>query len=542
VVPGLFVALALLHLVPLWLGPYLPTMDGACHVYNAWILRGLAVGDAPPAIREHYEINARPYPNWLGHAALAVLISVVPPPVAEKVVASSYVLLLLGGVWYLAGLTGPGERWRALLVLPLVYNQPFQYGFYNFSLSLALFPWVLAVWWRYRDRPGWALALRLHLLLLLTWFAHPLSFGLAVVAIAVLWLATLSRERWRGHLLHVTILAPQAVLPAWFLANRGAAYARGDWDLERMLRYFARLEVLATLDPAQGRIGLALAVAFLVVLLRTLWVRGASGATRRPADVFLLLAGLAFVLFLASPQQAAGGALVKQRLSLYPYLLLIPGLAPGWRVRTQHVAAAALAALALAGLGLQVRWYRERGAELASFVAGMREAPAGARILVLLFERRRPIDTLSHAAGYAAAANGLIDWDNYEARHAFFPTRFRSTVVFPHLPRALGLPPRLHVVPNWHLIDAVYTWKMPDETVQRRTLHRWYRRVSRHEAGGELWVKRRSPRAEPARRPRADAGELSAPARDRAAGSGRPAPRAGAAPTRGPRSARAAPR
>ena len=63
----------------------------------------------------------------------------------------------------------------------------------------------------------------INLLLWLCYFSHILSFGLALLAIAILWLATLRRDNWRRHLLHVAVLAPQGFLPVWYFSMEGGA-------------------------------------------------------------------------------------------------------------------------------------------------------------------------------------------------------------------------------------------------------------------------------------------------------------------------------
>src|SRR5213080_1705702 len=190
---ALYATLALLSLVPFWTVHYLPTVDGPCHTYNSWVL--LHHGDPRyPLFGQYYKINAEPYPNWIGHAALALLT-------------------LPAGAWYLAGSVRPGNRWLALLALPFVFNFLFQFGFYNFSISLGLFLFIVGFWWRHRDRPGSPVYVAgINLLLALCYFSHILSFGLALLAIAVLWLATLRRGTWRRHLLHIPALAPQGLL------------------------------------------------------------------------------------------------------------------------------------------------------------------------------------------------------------------------------------------------------------------------------------------------------------------------------------------
>ena len=67
--PRLYIAVAIVTVVPIWCVQYLPTGDGPSHVYNAWILHELLRGTHGP-VAEWFRIDWRPHPNWIGHAAI----------------------------------------------------------------------------------------------------------------------------------------------------------------------------------------------------------------------------------------------------------------------------------------------------------------------------------------------------------------------------------------------------------------------------------------------------------------------------------------
>ncbi|HEV8581067.1 MAG TPA: hypothetical protein VGX68_18530 [Thermoanaerobaculia bacterium] len=485
-----FFVLALLYLLPFWIVPYLPTTDGPCHTYNAWILRQHGNTAQYPLFQQYYEINWRPFPNWISQGTMALLMFVVPPLIAEKLLVSATVLLFLGGAWYLAGAVRPGERWPAFLAFPFAYHQLFQDGFYNFSVSLALFLFILGFWWRHRARPGLAFAVKINLLLWLCYFSHILSFMLALAAVGVLWLATLRRESWRRHLLHVPVLLPQVVLPLWFFREQGGGYVPAGTPFVRLLQYFSRLEVLATFSPAQVWGTTALAILFLLFLLLTLYGKGRRRRWVEEADVFLFLALAYVVLFLLSPEGMSGGGLIKQRLALYPYLLLIPWFAPRFGGGTRKFFTALLAAAALAHLGIVLYWYRVSGGEMERYLSALAAVRPNTRILALHYQRSWPTDALSHAIGYRALEKGLIDWDNYEAKVSFFPTHFRKTA-YPVLPGGVLAPDSFRPKLSRDLVDAVYTWRMPPEAPLRGRLRKRFAIVSEG-FGGELWELRQA--------------------------------------------------
>jgi len=398
---ALFLTLALLYVVPFWIVRYLPTVDGPCHTYNAWILRQYLNVQHYPLFQQYYRINAEPYPNWLGHAILALLMFVVPPLVAEKLLVSAYALTLLGGIWYLTGAVRPGNsRWLALLAFPFVFNYTFQAGFYNFSLSLALFPFVLGLWWRHRDRsPSLLYAVGINLLLGLCYFAHILSFGLALVALAVLWLATLRRDGWRRHLAHLLVLAPQAILPLWYFSRQGGELLPSYWPFGRQLRYFAGLGALPSLGAVQDWPAALLALAFLVLLVLTLRREGVRRSLRGER-AFLLLVALFTLLFFVSPEGMSGGTILKPRLCLYPYLILIPWFAPAWGARARRIGIAALVLVALLDLGYVIHKYVLLSARMEAYLSGVATVAPNSRVLPLRFWRRPGhdrFDVLSHA-------------------------------------------------------------------------------------------------------------------------------------------------
>ncbi len=480
---GLFFVLALLYVLPFWVVRHVPTVDGPCHTYNAWVLRQYRNVERYPLFQQYYEVNARPYPNWISQGGMALLMLAVPPAAAEKLLVSGYVLLFLGGAWYLVGAVRPEERWLAFLAFPFACHQLFQYGFYNFAISVAFFLLILGCWWRYRDRPGdLRFVLGINLLLWLCYFSHILSFGLSLVAIAVLWLATLRRETWRRHLLHVPVLLPQIALPLWFFAQQKGRSMPSTWPLSQVVRFFARLEVLVTLGEEQLWLGGGLAVLCLLLLALSLW-RGRSDLLR-PESAFLLLALLYTVFYLISPEGAAGGWLLKNRLSLYPYLILLPGLSPRLGRRGAAVAAAGLSLLALANLVYLIHGYRALGAQVDGFLAGLAPVTPNTRVFTLLFERTGPTDVLSHATGYVALEKGLIDWDNYEAKTDFFPVRFRNSVDLPEtVPWSPG---SYRVKVSRDQVDALYVWRMPLGHPLGMRLRRHYT-LTREEDGGMLF-------------------------------------------------------
>lgn len=495
---GLYAFVALIYLVPLWAVDRVPTTDGPSHLYNASVLRHLALGtEDHPLYAEYYEIDRRPLPNWSTHAALAVLLGVASPATAEKLLASAIVLTFLAGAWVLVGAVLPERRdegnWPAFLAFPFVYHQLFQWGFYNFALGMGLYLLAVGLWWRYRERPGWGFAVALNAILLLAWFTHLLPFGLALVTIGVLWLAALPRADLRRHVLYVAFLAPQAALPLWwFLTSAPGGIVPEVWGFRRSLGYLIELGVLHTFDPIQLRVGAALVGLFALLAAFGLWRAVRSRSFPRAEDVFLLLAALFAAAYLLAPHGFSGGTMLKQRLSLFPFLLLLPWLsarlggAGGRR-------AAGLAALALANAAFLTGWYRTLDREVEAYLAGLSGAPPDSRGLSLLFDRQGSAsntDIYGHAFDHVALEKGILDWGNYEARSAVFPVRFRPGVEPTPLYVQEARPFDFPVGEYRRIVDFIYTWRMPEDAPIARRIERSYRLASGTEGGG-IWVRKR---------------------------------------------------
>ncbi|HEY6324179.1 MAG TPA: hypothetical protein VJA16_21770 [Thermoanaerobaculia bacterium] len=498
-----YAALAALYLVPFWAVPgYLPSTDGPSHVYNAWLLGELA-GPAPARLlRAYYTINPQPVPNSLSHVALMALLWVLPPAAAEKALLSAYVLLLAGALWYLAGAVDRGRAWLALLGLPFAWNMLLGYGFYNFLFSIPLLLLALGLWWRHRDRPGPGFAAALVGLLLACYFAHILAAVLALAGIGVLWLASWRRERWRGHLAHLAILAPAAVLPVWFTVVRPGApgYPSGaTW--QTLWSDLAHLRTLWQFSGERGETGAILAKVFAAwiafTLLRaalarrtgtpagaagtvgTLGTAGTAGAAADPEsrttrsrrwwwreeDGFLVLALLLTGFYFLSPGGTAGGGFLQPRLLLYPFLVVLPWLSTDVGRWGRAAAVAALAALAAYPVTWAVPCYRAGARDVEAFVHGLDAVPPGSVVVPLVFDRHTTscmrAGSVDHAAGYAAVAKGLVDWDNYEAQTDLFPVRFRPWAV---RPTSLGVendPLHIRVHELRSRVDYIYCWRMP---------------------------------------------------------------------------------
>ena len=191
----------------------------------------------------------------------------------------------------------------------------------------------------------------------------------------------------------------------------------------------------------------------------------------------------------------SGGSLLNQRLSLYPWLALIPWLAPRLGRVGRTVAVGLLAVLAVGSVIYIYRWYRALDPQLRTYLTATEHIRADSRVLPLLFDRG-PSGLYGHLIGYAAAEKGLIDWNNYQAATTYFPTRFHGKRGRLHRYTWIEADP--HTIDVRTLIprvDYVYAWGMRPDSLTARRLRRHYRLIYQ-DGPARLYVpiRRNSPR------------------------------------------------
>jgi len=474
---GLFIALTVLQLVPIWSVNHLPLGDGPTHVYNAWVLHGLATGTAPPHIASTYRIDWQTHPNWTSHTLMALLMTVVPPLIAEKLLVTLMLVLLAAGAWLLATAVDARNDVYAFLVFPFTYTQTFVAGYYNYSLSVGLFLIILAAWWRRRDLRSIATVAIETALLVLCYFTHPQATLLACASIAFLSIAT-------RRFFHLLTLIPVIPLLATFAGSRQANAEEPlklsiTWVAARIL---ARVETMHSLGgwqlPLATAVGLIFAVLILLTLIRE---RG-----RREANLLAILALVFAAMMFWLPAPAGTRDLFTQRNSLFVFLTLIPWFTPQVRRKTLLVI---LTVVAIANAAIHVDWFRRLGRDLDRYVRLFDGVESGTTLLPLYFSPAPSpsiVDVYVHAISYVALEKQLVDHANYEPGTHYFPIALRDDVVSPsEVEYAPGAVDIARYAPR---AAYVVTRGLAEGSAQRRTLDHLYR-LARE--SGDLRIYRR---------------------------------------------------
>ena len=320
----------------------------------------------------------------IGNLGVDLLVQAFAPLVGLELAVKGIVLAIpvlaaVGLLWIAREAHGRVPP-TALFALPLVYNFPFQFGFVNFALSMALALNAFALW-LYLARRG---AFRLRAVVFvplgcLLWLCHAFGWGvlgLLVFAAEAVRAHAASRGRWTvpaAALACLSLALPLVLMVLW-RGGGAAAGDTGDW-----FHWSAKLFALVAVVRDRW---LAFDLACTTVLAIMLYngLRGPGFIWSRALALGTLLLAAAFVLL---PHILLGSAYADMRLA--PYLIAI-GLvalrpAPSMPPRAQHrlaLAALALFAVRMAGTTASYMLFDQRyDRELAA----LDHVPVGARLV-----------------------------------------------------------------------------------------------------------------------------------------------------------------
>ena len=335
----LFSILVLVHVLPVWAFRYFPTTDGPAHLYNAWLWKTLALNASHP-FHHYLAFNFQPEPNYLSHVLLAGALTVLPPWLADKVVLTLYVAGLPIALRYWLRSWQPAAKFLAVLGLPFVYSMVFQFGFYNFCLSLVLLLVVLGYWRRHLYTSRWAPCRVAGLAgwLTLLYFSHPLTYlvaglvlGLMVLERALVLTAS-GRRTWSGGRLvdGLASLAlacfPTLPLLIWYLWHQqpeaDAPTVAATLNTWQRLNDWLLLEPLRFMGSAEATYRLILAVLLGGLLGYAGWQHLRRQAVAVAGAWAVAIIGLA-VAYIWMPDAITGGSIVRPRLALCSYLLVL---------------------------------------------------------------------------------------------------------------------------------------------------------------------------------------------------------------------------
>ncbi|MDQ1316965.1 MAG: hypothetical protein QG588_614, partial [Candidatus Poribacteria bacterium] len=268
----IFGFVVLLYVLPIWVFKYFPSQDGPCHIYNSFILRHY--NDPNYRFDQFYDINKRLIPNWTSHALMMLLMYIVPPLIAEKILLTVFIILMAVGILYLLNAVGKDKTPLVFIGLPFIYNYLFLMGFYNFVFSVALFIISVGYWYKHFQTFNMKNTVILAIMLVILYFCHAVSLALAIFSIVVMAILSiisskdkqelgfLSRIRWKQVLLSFISMLPAIGLLLYYTKGNLVSDP-GGLTLKQLWQYFIRNESLSYYNQSQIIFGKLVTGAFI---------------------------------------------------------------------------------------------------------------------------------------------------------------------------------------------------------------------------------------------------------------------------------------
>ena len=475
--PLLLGVLIVVYLLPIWLFPYFPTQDGVSHVYNSQILTEYNNPDYQ--FRDYYEINWYPFPNWLSHFSLAVLMFVFPSLIAEKIFLSLYVILFPLAIYYFLNAVQRGRHALVILSFTFVYNYLFLMGFYNFAVSVPLFFLALGYWWKHKDDMNSTRIVLLNLLIVITYFAHLISYAFILFSIALLALLYFERD-FKRILVTGCYLLPAALLLLVYLPTSDLlAGEPPELGFGRIGELFANLigmHVLISYTEPPSWMSVAVS-AFLIFLVgTTLWQNRKSvtvTAEHLGQKAFLCLTVVLLGLYFILPNSIGPGGWVNDRLAILATLALFAWFRGFDDLRWKRVFTAVVTLLALVNIIYVGILFKNLNAETRAFNAFVNRVEKNSVILPLHFDPRgssKRVGIFVNAANYYCLDNGCINLGNYEIQFDYFPVRFNADFETPldekeWVQIVHWQPERIDLCDYADNVDYLLLWDTPDTPI-----------------------------------------------------------------------------
>lgn len=302
----------------------------------------------------------------------------------------------------------------ALAAIPLLYGFPFNFGFINYALSMALAMLAYVVWLRLRKagREG-AATVWLGVAGAAIWIAHTYGWAFLGLLAGSTMLVEVIAARMHPLRAILRILAacwplllPVAPMVIWRAESSGAAMS--GWDLRYKFNW-----AISPLRTYWRDYDLASLAVLALLLLWALFSRSVRYDRR-----IGLAAVLCIACFIALPFRVFGSAFADMRLAPYALALALVAIGP---VRLQSRMLIAASVLALAFFGVRITTtamaYQAQDRQVQAALPALEKMPEGARVAFFSVKpcrTRWALAPLDHLGGAAMARRSAFANDQWQ--------------------------------------------------------------------------------------------------------------------------------
>jgi hypothetical protein len=333
----IFYLILAINIAYLFYTKFFPTMDGPAHLYNANLIRHLLMGNE--FIKEFYQINAFPVPNWASHFLLTLFRLILPGWLSEKMLIITYVSGMALSFRYMVKAIHPENISFSVFIFPFIYSFLFHLGFYNYALSFIFLFLTLGIWIKHYADNKLSLYFVTGSLLICTYFCNILTYaftGITIGSIIFLFEAAkhtiFSKQYLRScinRILRLTLCSlPSLILFVWFFKTVSFPGTIERYASSELIKWTNDVRSLIVFSYAKEEIIteqffhvlLFLLIFNFIINRNRLILKEKFTTPHRMIAYFPLI--LSIVLLFALPNGSSAG-MMSDRLSLLMYLFLI---------------------------------------------------------------------------------------------------------------------------------------------------------------------------------------------------------------------------
>lgn len=410
---------------PFLYNTYFVSLDGPAHLYNARLIKELWFNN-PVNASQLYAFNEHWVPNWISHFVMAILFVFLPDYWVEKTWVLLYIFL--GALLFrnIIKIVQPKNYFVSLLIIPLLPNALFFFGFYNFCFGFVAILLALYIYLKLRKKTSFLLFIALFFSFLILYFSHLYAFLLGLAIVLIFSFNFSKKVITKNSVVVLFAAIPALILTANYVLKIDSFSIADENNFTSLVQNIVNVRSLLGLCICEPWLFYSrlFGVALLVTLL--FWSYFAIKEKHQwhlHQILLLLMVVVNLILYFVLPNSN----LLTDRLLLSFFFLLVLTIA------TLKIPIYAQILIAFAGLSLELKYAKKLRKDLkflSNKVEETREVieaiPTDAFVLSFNFSENW---LFQHSASYIGSANGAVVLDNYETSRAWFPLKYNTEVL-----------------------------------------------------------------------------------------------------------------
>jgi hypothetical protein len=483
----LLIILIAISIYPIWATTYIPTTDGPVHLENALILKSLISGEKG-IFSNFFHLTSGSYTNYAVYLIYIGLNHFANLYTAEKILLSLYIISLPLSIRYAVCAINPKNSYLAFLSLPMLYNTSLNFGFYNFILSLPFMFCSIGYWSKHNNSFNYSNALKISMLILITYLFHPLSFAILAIIITTTEILLIIKKHHgfkslKDNRLHIckrlltntSLFIPSIIFACLFISKEGSV-------IKYTKSLATRLYALAGLSSLISFNHLEAIKSYTVVSLLIVLILLCSKAKIKAfiSNTFFLSVVVVLFLYFFIPDEISNGSMVNIRMQLFvifSVLLFISNLPFDPIAKKTTISACFF--LCLFSTLITFKDYADLSKGVETYLSTSSFIKSNSTVLSVSLDSRSPsiyIQPFVHVASHLAYSNKAVELNNFQATQSYFPINYNLAInPYSYLGEIESKIPKININNYTQVtgvkIDYIIIWGRYDDKSANSELH-----------------------------------------------------------------------